>query len=153
LVGEAPENSQANELQSIIDQRMQPVNQLLSRIEQQQQLSQRQVQESANQEVANFKGEFLSDVRNDMADLIDMAAARGQDITLQEAYDKAVVLRPDLQQIISERKKNEELTGKRSNINRKLNAASSVAGTRGGIASGSADSLRGAIEDAWDAGQ
>jgi len=149
LVGEAPENPQAFELQQLIDQKMQPVNQLLQRLNQSQQESIQQSQISAQQEVSNFKGEFLSDVRNDMADLIDMAAARGQQMSLQEAYDKAVVLRPDLQKILTERKTNEEITGQRKNISNKMNAASSISGSRGGIASGS-DSLRGAIEDAWD---
>ena len=152
LVGEAPQNPQAHELQQLIDQRMQPVNQLLSRIEQSQQQSQQQSQEEANRQVAEFKGEFLTDVRNDMADLLDMAAARNQPMTLQEAYDKAVILRPDLQSILTERQKNEELTGKRNRIGSKMNAASSISGNRGGMASGTSDTLRGAIEDAWNEG-
>jgi hypothetical protein len=150
LVGEAPQNPQAHELQQLIDQKMQPVNQLLQRLDQTQSANQQRVQQEAAQEVASFKGEFLSDVRNDMADLIDMAAARGQQMTLQEAYDKAVILRPDLQKILTERRQNEELTGKRNRIGNKMNAASSISGSRGGIASGNSDSLRGAIEDAWN---
>jgi hypothetical protein len=150
LVGEAPQNSQESELQQLIDQRMQPVNQLLQRLDQTQQQSVQQSQEAANKQVAEFKGEFLSDVRNDMADLLDMAAARNQPMSLQEAYDKAVILRPDLQKILTKRKQNEELTGRRNNIGNKMNAASSISGSRGGMASGNSDSLRGAIEDAWD---
>ena len=150
LVGETPQNSQESELQQLIDQRMQPVNQLLQRLDQTQQQSIQQSQQEANKQVAEFKGEFLSDVRNDMADLLDMAAARNQPMSLQEAYDKAVILRPDLQKILTERKQNEELTGRRNNIGNKMNAASSISGSRGGMASGGSGSLRGDIIDAWD---
>jgi hypothetical protein len=109
-----------------------------------------QTQQQADREVAEFKGEFLQDVRLDMADLIDAAAAKGQQLTLQKAYDIAVSLRPDIQEVVQKRKQEEEITGKRNNVSQKLNAASSVSGTRGGMASGTSDSLRGAIEDAWN---
>jgi len=104
LVGERPQASPNAEIEHLIEQRLQPVNQLLERVNSTEQRQRQAVQESANQEVANFKGEFLSDVRNGMADIIDMAASRNQDMTLQKAYDIAVSLRPNLSDIIAKRK-------------------------------------------------
>jgi hypothetical protein len=150
LVGETPQADPNYQVQQIIDQRLQPVNQLLEQINQTRQQQYQQSQAQADKEVSEFKGEFLQDVRMDMADLIDMAASRGQRMTLQEAYDKAVAIRPDLQQIIEQRRKEEEITGQRSRIGSKMNAASSISGSRGGMASGVPDSIRGAIEDAWN---
>ena len=151
LVGERPQASPNAEIEHLIEQRLQPVNQLLERVNSTEQRQRQAVQESANQEVANFKGEFLSDVRNDMPDIIDMAASRGQDMTLQKAYDIAVNLRPDLSEIINKRKQEEAITGKRNHIGKKLNAASSVAGSRGGMAGGAGGgSLRDEIEAAWN---
>ncbi len=152
LVGEKPENSQTSELEQMIETRMKPVNNLMKMMENNQN-SQRQTQvDTANSEVAAFQGEFLSEVRNDMADLIDMAAARGEDMSLQDAYDKAVMLRDDLTKIISARKNDDEILGKKNSMNSKTNAASSVSGHRSGTSSKTGDSLRSAIADAWDEG-
>ena len=38
----------------------------------------------------------------DYADLMDMAASRGQNMTLQQAYDKSIQLHPEITQVISE---------------------------------------------------
>ena len=150
LVGEDPQVDPNYQVQQMIDQRLQPVNQLLEQINQTRQQQFNQSQAQADREVSEFKGEFLQDVRVDMADLIDMAAARGQQMTLQEAYDKAVAIRPDLQQIIDKRREEEAITGQRSRVGDKMNAASSISGSRGGMSSGGSTSLRGSIEDAWD---
>jgi len=151
LVGEQPTPSQNAELEQLIDQRLQPVNQLLERVSHSEQQQRQAIQAGAEKEVSDFKGEFLSDVRYDMADIIDAAASRGQDMPLQKAYDIAINLRPDLTEIIEKRKQDEALTGKRNRIGSKLNAASSVAGSRGGMAGGAGGgSLRDEIEAAWN---
>jgi hypothetical protein len=150
LVGEQPQADPNYQVQQMIDQRLQPVNQLLDQINQTRQQQYQLSQQQADKEVAEFNGEFLQDVRLDMADFIDMAAARGQQMTLQEAYDKAISMRPDIQEILKKKQEEEAIIGRRSNIGSKMNAASSISGTRGGIASGTADTIRSAIEDAWD---
>ena len=150
LVGEDPQVDPNYQVQQMIDQRLQPVNQLLEQINQTRQQQYQQSQAQADKEVSEFKGEFLQDVRMDMADAIDLAASRGQRMTLQQAYDLAVGMRPDLQKIIKERQERERIIGQKQQIGQKMNAASSISGSRGGIASGNVDSIRGAIEDAWN---
>ena len=149
LVGQEPQNPESHQFEQIIEQKLQPVNQLLTELQNRQVQSQQQAQFEAQKEIEQFQGEFLNDVREDMADLIDAAVARGQEITLQKAYDMAVMLRPDLKEIVEQRKQNEALIGNRNKLTQKRNAASSIVGSRGGM-SGGADTLRSAIEDAWD---
>jgi hypothetical protein len=76
-------------------------------------LAQRQQQEEAalNEELAteviefaqNEANEFFEDVRPDISDLLSMAAARGQKMSLKEAYDKACLLNPEIAKIVSQR--------------------------------------------------
>lgn len=84
------------------------------------------------------------DVRADMADIMDMATNRQIEMTLKEAYDKACLLRPDIQKILQGREQQSAMRQRRT-------AATSVSGTLGGSGEGSApDSLRGALEAAWE---
>jgi hypothetical protein len=104
-------------------------------------------QAQADKEVAEFsKGaEFLADVREDMADLIEMASRRGQNLGLQDAYDKACALNPSVQNVMSQRKQQESQ-------NRQA-AASSVHGSKGGgnvAPTGDSSSIRSALLSAWD---
>jgi len=64
-------------------------------------------QEAIDRQVQDFaqNHEFFETVRLDMADLVDMYAAMGKNISLQEAYDIAVMRNKDLQKIIIERQR------------------------------------------------
>lgn len=151
LVGEQPQPSQNSEIEHLINQRMAPVNQLLEQLQTRQHQSQQQATQAAEKEVANFKGEFLQDVRMDMADLIDMAAARGQRMSLQEAYDKAVAMRPELQEIMNERKKMNDIEEQKKRMSNKRRASSSIASKGLQPTSGDTElSLRDTIAQAWD---
>jgi hypothetical protein len=80
----------------------------------------------------------------DMADLMDMAAKRGQAMSMEQAYEKAVLMHPQISQIISARSSQGSMQNKRR-------AASSVSGSLGGPGGHSEpDSTRAAIEDAWN---
>ncbi len=49
------------------------------------------------------KNEFYTDVRHDMADLLDMAVRRGQPMTLEQAYAKACKMNDKVSAIIAKR--------------------------------------------------
>jgi hypothetical protein len=53
------------------------------------------------QEVA--QEEFFEDVRQDMADLIEVAQRRGVALTLKDAYTRAVGLHPEISKVVSQR--------------------------------------------------
>ncbi|MDB4312063.1 hypothetical protein N9937_01405 [bacterium] len=149
LVGETPETSQFEQL---LDQRLAPVNQMMSQLGQLQQNSNQQSSQQVQAEMAEFsKGaEFLQDVRMDMADLIEMATNRGQEMTLQSAYDKACMLNPQIQGVLNQRKEAQSLIQSQQSLASKKNAASSLA-PRGAEKSskGPAD-LHGFLSQAWD---
>jgi hypothetical protein len=118
----------------------------------QQQQAQQQ-QETAENEVVAFgeNAEFLADVRMDMADLIDMASKRGQSMTMQDAYNKACVLNPQIQAVLQQRQQHKQLTGNSNTMANKRLAGSSITGNRGGGgAGGSGGSMRDTISNAWD---
>jgi hypothetical protein len=60
------------------------------------------------------QNEFYVDVRNDMADILDLAARRGQDLTLKQAYDRACAINPDISRIIAQREAQKQRSGRQS---------------------------------------
>lgn len=92
------------------------------------QYQQQQGATQANNEVGAFladpANEFINDVQEDMANILDMAAARGEGMSLKEAYDRAVQLNPDIQQVLQ--------TRQAAVTPAKRRAASSVSGAKAG---------------------
>lgn len=62
-----------------------------------------------HQEVEAFapSAEFLEDVREDMADMMEAAARKGRPLTLQDAYDRACFANPEVRGILAQRKAQE----------------------------------------------
>ena len=152
LAGQAPQENPQNALEQMIDQKMQPVNQMMQQLgnihQQQQQVSQQKV----NGEVAEFgkTHEFFQDVRMQMADFVDMAAAQGRNISMEEAYNMAIAANPEIQQVIAERQKQQSIMGNQQSMAMKHNAASSIRGTQSGTPGKEAMNLRESIADAWN---
>lgn len=145
-----PQGNQTDpNIEHIIDQRMAPINQYLQNIQQQQAMQYQKQQEQVNGEVANFghDKEFFNDVREDMADLIEAAAARGRELSLEDAYEAACQMNPEIRQVKSSRLNTTTMSSKR-------NAASSISGRQGGApAANNPTDIRGALSAAWDAAQ
>ncbi|RLC07579.1 MAG: hypothetical protein DRI24_24655, partial [Deltaproteobacteria bacterium] len=141
----SPEQQQNNQMQDMMDQRMAPVNQLLERINQAQTDRNSATNQQAGTDVNAFseQAEFINDVRMDMADMMDMAAQRGQNMTLQQAYDKACAINPEISKVMADRVENARIMGNNQTVQQKMNAASSIHGEQGGTGGGSEDlSLR-----------
>jgi len=153
LVGQAPQENPNAQFEQMLDKRMAPINQVMERLNSMQQQKSQQTQHAANNAVVAFgdQAEFLSDVRMDMADLIDMAAKQGRNLTLQEAYDRACTLNPEINSVLEERKRHEQITGGRNTMAAKRSAASTLNGRQTGSGGGGgAMSLRDTIASAWD---
>ena len=156
IVGAAPSpvQTQNNQFEQMLNQRMQPFEQMMGQQNAYQQQQATQRTETANAEVAAFseKAEFLGDVRDDMADLIEMAGNRGQTMTMQDAYNKACALNPQVSAVMQERKQREALNGNSNTMAGKRLAASSVNGQRIGNGSGGGEnaSMHDTISAAWD---
>lgn len=153
LAGQPVEEGSNAQLESMLDQRMQPVNDWMSMMAQNHHQQNQTVQDNATASVNEFAktNEFLNDVRHDMADLVDMAAKRGQTITLQQAYDKACMLNPEISTVLDKRKSDEALLGGAKAIAAKEAAAGGLNGKQTGTGGGGAPlSLRDQISSAWD---
>lgn len=132
-------------------QMLQPVYGFMDEIKQAREQHQQQVTEKAQEEVAKFNPPFLDDVANDMADLMDYAASKNQTMSLQQAYDIAVNLKPDIKKLIDQKKAAAVVAGNSQDLARKRRAASSVQGAPiGGGAPAAPANRRDALVAAWD---
>jgi hypothetical protein len=140
-------------LEQMLEQRLAPVNQLMQGLTAAQQKAQEQTRHQATQSVQEFsqQAEFLNDVRLDMADLIDMAAAQGRELPLAKAYEIACAANPDIAKIMADRKQRESLIGNQQTLAQKRNAASSLSGRKSGGGGDSSNmDLRAMLSSAWD---
>ena len=108
LAGQAPRvDPQQAAMEQALNQRLAPMQQMLTQFQQAQQSQQQQIAQAAASEVETFLGqaEFGNDVREDMADLLEAAQRKGQNLTLQDAYKKACLLNDNVRAVISQRVK------------------------------------------------
>lgn len=144
---------QQQALERMLNQRMAPMEQLMQGVNAiQKHNNQHQATEAANSVKAfGDTAEFLGDVRNDMADLIDMAANQGRDMSLQEAYDKACAFHPQISNIIEQRRSDNRIKQATQGIGSKRQAASSLSGRKTGLGGQSSGmSLHDQLSSAWE---
>ncbi len=129
------------------------VDQLMAELNQAKQQRQQQIAATATNEVESFGSdkEFFEDVREDMADMLEVAAKRGIDLSLEQAYERACSIHPDIGKVLAARgATGQARTGKRS-TQQARHAASSVRGTPSGESTPVAgDNLRSEIEAAME---
>lgn len=117
LAGEVPRvDPQQAQLQQAIQQQLAPVQQFMTQFQQAQAAQAERAQSEAANEVQQFleRAEFGEDVREDMADLLEIAQRRGRDLSLQDAYRQACLANPRVRQVLEGRAKQrgaQQLTG------------------------------------------
>lgn len=144
-------------IDSRINQHLAPVNKLLERLTEQDQARIKSEEERIAGEIDAFaadpKNAYFEDLREDIADLIDLAEKRGRKLSLRAAYDTALAQRPDLAKLVSN---GAAMNGQSKSISRKKlekakAAASSISGSSAPAAGKpKPGNVRSAIEDAWD---
>lgn len=79
---------------------------LMQAAQQRQHATEQQTAEQARNEITQFEQgkEFIQDVRSDMADLLDVASKNGRDMSLQQAYDTACMLHPEVSKVMMARR-------------------------------------------------
>jgi hypothetical protein len=154
LVGnEQPTTTQTSDVEQRVAEQMQPFNKVMETLQQLTDQKTEQSKASAISSVQQFAdtAEFLNDVRNPMADLIDAAAARGQDLSLEKAYNMACMLDPEISAVLDQRKQDAALLGSNNNLANKRRAASSLNGRQSGIATHQGGvNRRSDLLQAWD---
>lgn len=150
LAGQVPPPEE-DKLARLLDQRLAPVQQFMQRVSTGLEQRQQKTQQEIAQEVEAFsQQEFFEDVREDMADILELAAKRGQNLTLQDAYTRALGMRPDLQSIIQQRQAAQAAQQNQQQVSRARRAASSVSGSPAPTTVPAGKDIRSDIANAWD---
>jgi len=158
----SPEAKQQSEIDRLLEQRLAPFNQFM----QQQQMSKQQQlqQESAKaaesivamEDDPNFP--YFNEVRDDMADIIEINSKRGVSISLSEAYNKAVRMNDGTMGSLQAREQSQSAThtalAAHQAAQRAKGAALSVSGNPTGSGASANDSadLRGTIAGLMSSG-
>ena len=145
LAGKAPQQ----QVDPYVAQMEQRVRQMEQVFQQQQYQQTQQIEYGAQNEVAQFMqtAEFGNDLRDEMADIIEMASQRGQALSLQEAYDRACWANPEIRNVLTQRQERERAQQTNQVAQTARRAAASVGGSPAFNASQEAPSdLRSAIE-------
>jgi hypothetical protein len=106
LVGEQIPDEEGK-IAQIIQQQLAPVRQFMQSIEgvkhQRAQQVDGEIDNEINQFAADPTNEFFHDVKNEMADLMEVAARNGRTMTLKQAYDRAIAVNENIQAVIAQR--------------------------------------------------
>jgi hypothetical protein len=109
LAGQAPKaDPQQAALEQALNQRLAPLQGMLQQFQAAQQAQQERVVTQANDEVGQFldQAEFGEDVRQEMADIMEVAHRRGQALTLQDAYQRACLVNDRVRAVLQARARN-----------------------------------------------
>lgn len=104
------------------------VDQLMQMYQRSEQARQEQQFSTAKAQIdeAVSKHEFFADVRDDVADILELAGKRGQPMTIAQAYERAVAMSPDHQKILQQREAAKRAPAAQAQVQRAKAAAASV---------------------------
>ncbi len=140
-------------LLAAMDQRLAPITDFMSQISGAREENAAVMNSEAGETLGTFaeNNKYYEDLREDMADLLEMAANRNRPMTLEQAYEQAGAAHPEIGPIMKQQNdaKANKLTTEAAE--KKLAAASSVRGSptagKGGVSEGT---MRSIMEEAWD---
>lgn len=144
LAGAASPNQEYNEVERLVAERMAPVNQFIQQQQHREQLQAQQAQQQVAQVIQQMSSDpkypYFDQVRETMADLIELKAQKGQTIDLQTAYNMAVAMDPGLSQQVQtttvRTAQTQQAAAANARAQRALNASSSVSGSPTGSIAG-----------------
>lgn len=146
----------------IVQEQLEPLRQFVS-VQQQQEMARQQqaiqqVTATVEQMAAdNIKFPFFEDVRQDMADIIEIQSKKGLYLTPEQAYNRAIAMNPEVSaqvaQLAAKTKQQQAARGASARAQRALAASKSVVGAPGGVGGGEGNTKdrRATIAAAFDA--
>jgi len=144
-----------SEVRNMLAPVMQHINGQTQFQQQQSQRETQQLQSEVEQFASNPKNEFWNDVAGDVAQILELSAAQGRTITLQDAYSRATMLHPDISKVMEARKVAADTAQRTAKARKARRAGASVSGGAPSqsvsAVANSSNSRRSAIEAAWDA--
>lgn len=152
LVGQTPQvDPREVAIRRQLEQEIAPVRQFMNEVQQAKQQQEVMQQQAAGSEVQGFLAnhEFAMDVKDDMADLIELASKRGRNMSLEEAYDRACRAHPEIGKIFAKRDQASQAASRNQVAQKARAAAVSVRGAPTPGPSGArGNDLRSIIESA-----
>ena len=152
LAGQVPQvDSQQAQMQQLLQQQLAPMQQFMSQFQQAQYVKQQEVQQQAVGEVSQFldKAEFGEDVREEMADIMELAQKRNREISLADAYKQACMINPKVRTVLQARAKSKGAQQLQGAATKAKAAAVSVSGAPAlNVPQQGATDVRSAIEAA-----
>lgn len=142
-----------------LEQKLAPVEKFMERFTQMEQNAQNGVATKVQNEIDAFANdpanEYWNDVKPDVADILEMAARRGQIISLPDAYKRATMAHPTISKLIADKTLANSAQQRSSAAQRSRAASASLpsGGAPGQGGSGGAakpKDLFSAVEAAWD---
>jgi hypothetical protein len=154
LVGAVPQGQPQVNIQAEVQRALAP---LMQQAQARQQWEAQRTQEEARTELVAFaqapEHEFMNDVRALMADLIEVADKQGMNLPLQDVYDRACALHPEVSKVIMARQQGASAQQLTQKAQRAKAAAVSVRGVApvGNPTAVEPSSIRDSIEAAIEA--
>jgi hypothetical protein len=128
--GKQPATDPNEQLLRLVDQRLAPVQQFIQQSQSVQAQQTQQLRDSAATEWGEFSSkpefEYAEDVREDMADILDLAARRGQTMDLSTAYARATMLHPTISKLIEQKNSAKSAAQQTAAARRAKDAAASL---------------------------
>jgi hypothetical protein len=134
----------------------QPLLAMQQQIQQTMEAQEQRTRQEADEKIAAMESQpFFEDLRDDIADIMEIAAKRNISMTIQKAYEKAIQLSPEISKIMTQRKKATDLAKGNKTISRARRASSSISGGPVGAGAGNKNSnevksRRDQISEAWE---
>lgn len=130
-------------------QTLKPLFDLQKEIQETKAQREQRTQAQAQEAIASMEAQpYFEDLREDIADVLELSAKRGVVLTLQQAYEKAVQLNPEVSKILGQRK---QAATQNTDMSRRRRAASSVSGAPNPSSlNPRPGDRRAAIAQAWD---
>lgn len=105
LAGKTPADPVSSRVEQLLQERLAPLQQYLTQQQMREQMREQQSSEEITQTIEQMstdpKYPYFEDVREDMADLVDISAKRGVYITLAQAYTRAIAMNPEVSKLVA----------------------------------------------------
>ena len=120
-----PEDEQTNAFRQEIQKELQPIKEFQQQLTQRQQQQMQQKEQEAYQYLQNFaqQHEYFQDVAEDISAILEAAQQRGKQITLEQAYEMACNMNPEIKPLM-EKKRQAEAAKSQNEVAQKAKRAS-----------------------------
>jgi len=154
------QNQQQSELERMLEQKLAPVQQFIQQQQQWEQRKVQQIEQEANHTVETMAEDserfpYFNEVRDDMADLIELSAKKNIALSLEEAYSRAVRMNDTAYQASNVRESSQSATNAALQAHQAAQRAKGAAVSVSGVPSatgpnvGNPADLRGVIATAY----